>query len=123
MVKFFEGSVQDWHNHWRRRHGLDEASLKGFYKDISELEGHVEDVCSLADLPEGWRGTVAFAVGGHGLVRRLGDMGLTPGTEVKVLRAAPFHGPVEVSVRGVSLALGRGVASKVFVKAAGREAN
>jgi Fe2+ transport system protein FeoA len=123
MVKFFEGSVQDWHNHWRHRHGLDEASVKDFYKGISELEGRVEDVSSLADLPEGGRGTVAFTVGGHGLVRRLAEMGLTPGTEVKVLRAAPFHGPVEVSVRGASLALGRGIASKVFVKAVSREAN
>jgi Fe2+ transport system protein FeoA len=33
-----------------------------------------------------------------------------------IVRSAPFHGPIEVSVRGVSLALGRGVASKVFVK-------
>jgi len=44
------------------------------------------------------------------------DMGLTPGTEVTVIKAAPFHGPVELEVRGTKLALGRGLAEKVFVK-------
>ena len=118
MARFFEGSVQDWHGHWHRRHGLDEASLRGFYVSIRDLEGRVEETSSLADLPQGEKGVVAFALGGHGLVRRLAEMGLTPGTEVRVVRCAPFHGPIEISVRGVSLALGRGVASKIFVKRA-----
>jgi Fe2+ transport system protein FeoA len=116
MARFFEGSVQDWHGHWHRRHGLDETSLRGFYSSIRDLEGRVEETFSLADLPQGERGVVAFALGGYGLVRRLAEMGLTPGTEVRVVRCAPFHGPIEISVRGVSLALGRGVASKIFLR-------
>jgi Fe2+ transport system protein FeoA len=59
---------------------------------------------------------VIKALGGFGLVRRLAEMGLTPGVEVKLLRRCPFRGPLEVEVRGVALALGYGVASKVFVK-------
>jgi Fe2+ transport system protein FeoA len=47
------------------------------------------------------------------------EMGLVPGTEVTVLRKAPFRGPIEVGVRGTSLALGFGVASKVIVKRSG----
>jgi len=43
-------------------------------------------------------------------------MGLTPGTEARVVRSAPMHGPIEVSVRGVSLALGRGIAIRVLVR-------
>jgi len=43
-------------------------------------------------------------------------MGLTPGVEVKLLRKGPFHGPLQIEVRGVALALGYGVASKVFVR-------
>jgi len=58
---------------------------------------------------------VAYAFGGFGLVRRLAEMGLTPGVEVKLLRKGPFRGPLQIEVRGVALALGYGVASKVFV--------
>jgi DtxR family Mn-dependent transcriptional regulator len=42
-------------------------------------------------------------------------MGLTPGTNICVVRVAPLGGPVELSVRNSKLALGKGVASKVFV--------
>lgn len=52
---------------------------------------------------------------GCGFERRLMDMGLTPGTEVKVVKSTPFHGPLEITVRGSRLALGRGVAKRVFV--------
>ena len=115
-ARFVEGAIKDWRSHWRHRHGFDENSLKGFYANIHSLEGRVEETFSLADLHQGDKGIVAFALGGHGLVRRLAEMGLTPGTEVAVVRSAPFRGPIEISVRGVSLALGRGVASKVFVR-------
>ncbi|MEM1536580.1 MAG: FeoA family protein [Candidatus Bathyarchaeia archaeon] len=75
-----------------------------------------EELCPLTDLAEGERGVVVKAQGGFGLVRRLAEMGLTPGTEVKLLKKGSFGGPVEVEVRGVALALGHGVASKVLVK-------
>jgi len=75
-----------------------------------------EELCALADLAEGEKGVVVKAIGGFGLVRRLAEMGLTPGIEVKLVKKGSFGGPVEVEVRGVALALGRGVASKVLVK-------
>lgn len=57
--------------------------------------------------------------GGHGrgwgFEKRLMDMGLTPGTEVVMVKSAPFHGPLEVSVRGSRLVLGRGMAERIFV--------
>jgi Fe2+ transport system protein FeoA len=53
---------------------------------------------------------------GWGLERRLMDMGLTPGTTVTVVKSAPFNGPLEVLVRGSRLALGRGMAEKIFVE-------
>ena len=51
----------------------------------------------------------------HGFEKRLMDMGLTPSTEVLVVKSAPFHGPIEVIVKGSRLALGRGMAQRVFV--------
>jgi len=84
---------------------------------------NMDDVVSLTRLREGETGVVAYTVGGFGLVRRLAEMGLTPGVEVKVLRTGPFHGPFEIEVRGVALALGRGVASRVFVRPLRSEPN
>ena len=47
--------------------------------------------------------------------RRLNDLGLTPGTKVTVVKSAPFNGPLEVSVRGSLLAIGRGMAGRILV--------
>jgi len=55
---------------------------------------------------------------GWGFEKRLMDMGLTPGTRVTVVKSAPFHGPVEVLVRGSRLALGRGMAERILVETA-----
>ena len=53
---------------------------------------------------------------GWGMKQRLMDMGLTPGTIIKVVNSAPFHGPIEIYVRGFRLAIGRGVAYRIFVE-------
>lgn len=47
--------------------------------------------------------------------KRLSDLGLTPGTKVTVVKSAPFNGPLEVSVRGSRLAIGRGMANRILV--------
>jgi DtxR family Mn-dependent transcriptional regulator len=69
----------------------------------------------LSNLKPGEKGKVAFIRGGKLSSKRIMDMGLTPGTNIKVTNAAPFKGPIEVSVRDTSLALGRGLASHVFI--------
>lgn len=118
LSKLLEGRVNDWRFHWRYKHGLDENSLNAFYESLRELEGYIEDIVPLTFLKEGERGIVVHAIGGRGIVKRLSEMGLTPGVEVVVKRSAPFYGPIQVTVRGVSLALGRGIASKIFIKRA-----
>lgn len=50
-------------------------------------------------------------------IKRLTDLGLTPGTKVTVVKSAPFKGPLEISVRGSRLAIGRGMASRIIVDA------
>jgi Fe2+ transport system protein FeoA len=54
---------------------------------------------------------------GWGFRKRLEDMGLTPGTRVTVVRSAPFRGPLEVRIRGSRLAIGKGMAERIFVEA------
>jgi DtxR family Mn-dependent transcriptional regulator len=78
----------------------------------------------LTALRDGQTGTVTSIKTGYGrgrgrgwgFERRLTDMGLTPGTRVTVVKSAPFHGPLEILVRGSRLALGRGMAERIFVE-------
>jgi Fe2+ transport system protein FeoA len=50
--------------------------------------------------------------------RRLLDLGLLPGTEVRVLRRAPLGDPVEYELRGYRLCLRRSEAERVRVRPA-----
>jgi len=84
----------------------------------------------LSDLRNGESGIItSIGVGrgrdrGHGgrarrgwrFGKRLEDMGLTPGTKVTVVKSAPLNGPLEVYVRGSRLAIGRGMAERIFVE-------
>ena len=55
--------------------------------------------------------------GGITLEHKLRQLGLFPGDQARVLRHAPLGGPILVEVDGRSVALGRGIASKVIVEA------
>jgi ferrous iron transport protein A len=62
--------------------------------------------------------TVVGVRGGWGLQRKLADMGLTPGVQIRVINSQ-MPGPVLIDLRGSRVGLGRGVAQKVMVTAAG----
>ncbi len=53
---------------------------------------------------------------GRKLTHRLTELGLTPGVHFEVLH--DHGGPLLLAVRDSRLALGRGMASKIFVEAA-----
>ena len=70
---------------------------------------------SLANLPIGAHARV-IAVNGTGAVaRRLMEMGVVPGAQVRVIKAAPLGDPIEVRVRGYHLALRRTEAQTITV--------
>jgi len=71
----------------------------------------------LTELGSGGKAVIAFIRGGPGVMKRLSDMGLTPEATIHVEKVAPFKGPVQVRVRGSSLVIGRGIASRIFVMA------
>ena len=73
-------------------------------------EGESGIITAIKTNPAGRRGR------SWGFIKRLVDMGLTPGTKITVVKSAPFRGPIEVSVRGSRLALGRGMARRIFVE-------
>lgn len=53
--------------------------------------------------------------GGTQIRRRLADMGLSAGMEVKVITGIE-HGPIILSVKDSRLAIGRGMAEKIIVE-------
>ncbi len=71
---------------------------------------------TLEDLAPGQSGTILSIGNKSGTVkRRLVDMGLTPGTEVRVTKIAPLGDPIEVSLRGYELSLRKGDAAQIIM--------
>jgi len=48
--------------------------------------------------------------------RRLANLGVFPGAKLQKKKDAPFRGPLQVIVKGSSLVIGRGLASKITVE-------
>jgi Fe2+ transport system protein FeoA len=67
----------------------------------------------LSSLLVGQTAKVVSCQAGRDCRARLTSMGLTLGSEVSVVRRG--HGPVLVATRGTRLAIGRGMAEKIFV--------
>lgn len=59
----------------------------------------------LSDCKEGDQVVVCRITGGGPLRRRLLEMGLTPGTEVRVVKYAPLRDPMECEIKGYHIAL------------------
>ena len=68
---------------------------------------------TLADLEKGETRTVLSVRGHDAITRRLMEMGVIPGVSVRMVKSAPFGDPVEINVRGYSLALRRNEAESV----------
>jgi Fe2+ transport system protein FeoA len=60
---------------------------------------------TLRDLPIGSPAKVSAVNGSGRLSKRLMEMGVVPGADVRVVKAAPFGDPIEVVVRGYNLAM------------------
>ena len=67
----------------------------------------------LSDLGKDKSARVTDIPEGHVLMRRLAEMGITRGTELRVIRPG---GPVILDVRGHRLVLGRGIVQRVMVE-------
>ena len=70
---------------------------------------------TLTDLPIGENARVTAVNGTGGITRRLMEMGVIPGVAVEVIKMAPFGDPIEVRVRGYSLAMRRSEADAIEV--------
>ncbi len=69
----------------------------------------------LSDCGSGEELLVLSVNAGSKAKKRLANLGIVPGVMIIKNKAAPFHGPVEITVKGTSLVLGRGLAEKISV--------
>jgi DtxR family transcriptional regulator, Mn-dependent transcriptional regulator len=76
-------------------------------------------ILPITELKRCQKGTIAFLRGSSKVIQRLSDLGLTPGTEVTLMRKTPMGGPIELNVRRTALAVGHDIADNIFVEAVG----
>lgn len=71
---------------------------------------------TLRDLRPGDEGVV-LSIGEKGpLRRRIMDMGVTPGAEIRVVKVAPLGDPIEVTIRGYELSLRKEEAAQIQIQ-------
>jgi ferrous iron transport protein A len=75
----------------------------------------VANTLRLTDLPPGQPARVISVSGDSAITRRLMEMGVIPGIELHIVKTAPFGDPIEVRVRGYSLAMRKSEASSITV--------
>ena len=71
---------------------------------------------TLNEVPVGGVCTVAKLNGTGKLRRRIMDMGITKGVEIKVVKIAPLGDPMELNVRGYELSLRKNEAESIEVQ-------
>lgn len=70
---------------------------------------------TLTNLPIGIDAKVVSVKGNDAVTRRLMEMGVVPGVAIEVIKTAPFGDPMEIRVRGYSLAMRRNEADAIEV--------
>ena len=71
---------------------------------------------TLNEVPVGGVCTVAKLNGTGKLRRRIMDMGITKGVEIKVVKIAPLGDPMELNVRGYELSIRKNEAERIEVQ-------
>jgi len=70
----------------------------------------------LSELKPGEKGIILRVEGSGATKRRILDMGLVRGTEIKVIRRAPLGDPVEFLLKGYNLSLRKSEGDNVYVR-------
>ena len=68
----------------------------------------------LLTLQVGRKGIIGTIKGGRSACKRLNELGLVPGAEIEMVNKIA-DGQVMIRVKGSKLALGRGLANKVYI--------
>lgn len=73
-------------------------------------------LASLAEIAIGGSAEIVMVACPRQVTRRLLEMGLLPGTTVRVMRLAPLGDPIELALRGYSLSIRRADAALIQVR-------
>lgn len=79
------------------------------------MKRKTEGKLTLTDLPHGTDARVKSVQGSSRVAKRLMELGVIPGVELHVVKSAPFGDPIEVRLRGYSLAMRRSEADAIEV--------
>ena len=71
---------------------------------------------TLRDLKVGETAAISRIHTTGALKQRFMDMGITKGTEVKVIKIAPLGDPIEIEIRGYNLSIRKGDAEKIEMR-------
>ena len=71
---------------------------------------------TLREVKVGETATVVKLHGEGATKRRIMDMGLTKGTEVYIRKVAPLGDPVEITIRGYELSIGKADAELIEIE-------
>lgn len=71
---------------------------------------------SLREIPVGETARVVRIHGEGAVKRRIMDMGITRGVEIRVRKVAPLGDPIEITVRGYELSLRKADAESIEVE-------
>ena len=74
----------------------------------------------LNELEPGQKGVVVSIKGSGATRRRIMDMGIVRGSEIKVIRRAPLGDPVEFEIRDYNLTLRKREAERIYVSLEGK---
>ena len=72
-------------------------------------------IMTLTNLPVGTSAKVVSVNGNNAITKRLMEMGVVPGVSVRLVKSAPFGDPIEIRVRGYSLAMRKSEADQIEV--------
>ncbi len=73
-------------------------------------------IVTLDKMDVGRLAVIKSVSGGKGMVSRMEALGVRPGKLVNKVSAQFWGGPITVTIDGRSLAIGRGLAARVFVE-------
>ncbi|MBL0386822.1 ferrous iron transport protein A [Tumebacillus sp. ITR2] len=71
----------------------------------------------LSECKEGFKAVVKDLFMNESIRKRMMDLGLLPGTEVAVVRKAPFGGPMVVQFRGYQISFRLSEAKHILIEA------
>lgn len=70
----------------------------------------------LTQITSGSCGTVVEIRGGIGAQRKIQALGIIEGKKIVIKSSQPFRGPITVEVDNMQIAVGHGMAQKIFVE-------